>query len=167
MFLDSIASELDVPHRGQPIVDVTSVNFSFANDEQPRQILFDVNFQLYPGEIVIVEGPSGCGKTTLLTLICGLRTLREGSIKVFGEEIRGAGPQALLWLRRKIGFIFQQHNLLEFLTARRNVEIMFELPLGVAGVEAKRRSEAILGRWDWKIIWTLSPNECQVVNGSG
>ncbi len=144
MLLDSIAPELDVRRPGQPIVEVTSVNFSFANDDLHRQILFNVNFQLFPGEIVIVEGPSGCGKTTLLTLICGLRTLREGSIKVFGHEICGAGPQRLVWLRRKIGFIFQQHNLLGFLTARRNVEIMFELPLGVTGEEAKRRSEAIL-----------------------
>lgn len=110
-----------------PIVQVSAVNFSFGALELRKQILFDIDLEIYPGEIVILEGPSGSGKTTLLTLISGLRTFHEGSIKLFGTEICNATQQDLVTLRRRIGYIFQHHNLLEFLTARRNVELMFEL----------------------------------------
>lgn len=110
-----------------PIVQVSAVNFSFGALELRKQILFDIDLEIYPGEIVILEGPSGSGKTTLLTLISGLRTFHEGSIKLFGTEICNATQHDLVTLRRRIGYIFQHHNLLEFLTARRNVELMFEL----------------------------------------
>lgn len=110
-----------------PIVQVSAVNFSFGARELRKQILFDIDLEIYPGEIVILEGPSGSGKTTLLTLISGLRTFHEGSIKLFGTEICNATQQDLVTLRRRMGYIFQHHNLLEFLTARRNVELMFEL----------------------------------------
>ncbi len=69
-----------------PIVQVSAVNFSFGALELRKQILFDIDLEIYPGEIVILEGPSGSGKTTLLTLISGLRTFHEGSIKLFGQR---------------------------------------------------------------------------------
>jgi putative ABC transport system ATP-binding protein len=128
----------------EPIVQVSGLNFSFGNAELRRQILYDISLEIYPGEIVILEGPSGSGKTTLLTLISGLRTFREGSIKLFGTEICGADQNDLVLLRRRIGYIFQHHNLLEFLTARRNVEIMFELQPAADRMEAKQRTEKML-----------------------
>ncbi len=127
-----------------PIVAVNALNFSFGCGELRRQILYDVSLEIYPGEIVILEGPSGSGKTTLLTLISGLRSFHEGSIKLFGTEICGADQHAMVMLRRRIGFIFQNHNLLDFLSARRNVEIMFELQPTVERYEAKQRTEDIL-----------------------
>lgn len=127
-----------------PIVKVTGLNFSFGSDELRRQILYDVSLEIYPGEIVILEGPSGSGKTTLLTLLSGLRTFHEGSIRLFGAEICGADQHELVLLRRRIGYIFQHHNLLDFLTARRNVEIMFELQPNVYRQEAHIRTERIL-----------------------
>jgi putative ABC transport system ATP-binding protein len=69
-----------------PIVQVSEVNFSFGAFELRKQILFDIDLEIYPGEIVILEGPSGSGKTTLLTLISGLRTFHEGSIKLFRDR---------------------------------------------------------------------------------
>ncbi len=72
-----------------PIVQVSGLNFSFGSGELQRQILFDIKLEIYPGEIVILEGPSGSGKTTLLTLISGLRTFHQGSIRLFGSEICG------------------------------------------------------------------------------
>lgn len=128
----------------EPVVEVSGLNFSFGSGELCRQILYAIELQIYPGEIVILEGPSGSGKTTLLTLLSGLRTFHEGSIKLFGTELCGADQQELVLLRRRIGYIFQHHNLLEFLTARRNVEIMFELQPSVNPREASFRTEEIL-----------------------
>lgn len=127
-----------------PIVQVSAVNFSFGARELRKQILFDIDLEIYPGEIVILEGPSGSGKTTLLTLISGLRTFHEGSIKLFGTEICNATQQDLVTLRRRIGYIFQHHNLLEFLTARRNVELMFELHPTIDEPSKRTRAEEML-----------------------
>jgi putative ABC transport system ATP-binding protein len=74
-----------------------------------------------------MTGPSGSGKTTLLTLMGGLRSAQEGSLKILGEEINGASKQDLMRIRRNIGYIFQAHNLLTFLTARQNVRMSLEL----------------------------------------
>ena len=66
-------------------------------------------------------GPSGSGKTTLLTLIGCLRDVQEGSVKLLGAELLGAGDRQMEALRRQLGFIFQAHNLHESLTATQNV----------------------------------------------
>lgn len=142
-----------------PLVQVSGLNFSFGNAELRRQILFDISLEIYPGEIVILEGPSGSGKTTLLTLISGLRSFHEGSIKLFGTEICGASQHELVLLRRRIGYIFQHHNLLEFLTARRNVEIMFELHPKVDRQEAYKRTEQMLSAMGLQNHFDSLPNK--------
>lgn len=142
-----------------PVVQVSGLNFSFGNGELCRQILYDIELDIYPGEIVILEGPSGSGKTTLLTLLSGLRTFHEGSIKLFGTELCGADQQELVLLRRRIGYIFQHHNLLEFLTARRNVEIMFELQPSVCQKEAQARTEEILSAMGLQNHFDSFPNK--------
>jgi putative ABC transport system ATP-binding protein len=76
---------------------------------------------------VLLTGPSGSGKTTLLTLIGALRAMQSGSCVVLGQELQGARERDLVLLRRRIGFIFQSHNLLGFLTARQNVAMPLEL----------------------------------------
>jgi putative ABC transport system ATP-binding protein len=127
-----------------PVLRIRHLNFAFGSGGLRKQILFDVDFDLSPGEIVILEGPSGSGKTTLLTLACGLRRFTDGSVRVFGEEIRDASDKQLLSLRRRIGFVFQHHNLLPFLTARRNVELVFQLWPNLAPKEAVMRSQHVL-----------------------
>jgi putative ABC transport system ATP-binding protein len=74
-----------------------------------------------------MTGPSGSGKTTLLTLMGGLCSAQEGSLKILGQELCGASKQQLTQLRRNIGYIFQAHNLLTFLTAKQNVRMSLEL----------------------------------------
>lgn len=142
-----------------PVVQVSGLNFSFGNGELCRQILYDIELDIYPGEIVILEGPSGSGKTTLLTLLSGLRTFHEGSIRLFGTELCGADQQDLVLLRRRIGYIFQHHNLLEFLTARRNVEIMFELQPSIPQREAQARTEEILSAMGLQNHFDSFPNK--------
>jgi putative ABC transport system ATP-binding protein len=87
----------------------------------------DINLDINAGEIVIMTGPSGSGKTTLLTLMGGLRSALEGSLKILGQEICKASKQQLAELRRNIGYIFQAHNLMSFLTAKENVRMSLEL----------------------------------------
>jgi len=112
---------------GRYAVRVTSLQHHFGQGALRNQVLFDNNLEIPPGEIVIMTGPSGGGKTTLLTLIGTLRTVQEGSVEVLGHTLHGAGPRELIAVRRKIGFIFQHHNLFASLTAFQNVRMALEL----------------------------------------
>ena len=116
-------------------IQVEGLNHSYGKGELKKQILFDVSVEIQKGEIVIVTGPSGSGKTTMLTLVGALRSAQEGSVRVLGEELLNAKPATLERVRRQIGFIFQQHNLLGALTAVENVE------LGVRACGKDPRSE--------------------------
>jgi putative ABC transport system ATP-binding protein len=88
-----------------------------------KQVLFDVDLELAPGEIMILTGPSGSGKTTLLTLLGALRSTQEGRLRVLGRDLRGARASELVSLRRQIGYIFQHHNLVAALPAWQNVAL--------------------------------------------
>ncbi len=107
---------------GNP-VEIRGLGHSVGKGEHRRRILRDVDASVPSGEIVIVTGPSGSGKTTLLTLVGALRAAQEGSVRVLGEELRGAGARTLERVRSRIGFVFQSHNLVEALTALENVEL--------------------------------------------
>ncbi|MDX2176848.1 MAG: ATP-binding cassette domain-containing protein [Candidatus Sumerlaeia bacterium] len=126
------------------VLSIRGVDYAFGEGELRKQVLYSVDLEMRPGEIVILEGPSGSGKTTLLTLIGGLRRMQKGSLRVFGEELMGSDNRRMLLLRRRIGFIFQLHNLLPFLTARQNVELAFALRDDVGAAEMRRRSEETL-----------------------
>ena len=115
------------PATTQPVISASNLNHYFGQGELQKQVLFDINLDIKAGEIVIMTGPSGSGKTTLLTLMGGLRAAQSGSLKILGQEICGATKQQLTHLRQQIGYIFQAHNLLTFLTARQNVRISLEL----------------------------------------
>jgi putative ABC transport system ATP-binding protein len=122
-------------------IQVNGLNHSFGKGSLKKQILFDITTEIPKGEIVIVTGPSGSGKTTMLTLVGALRSAQEGSIKVLGEELRGAKPKTLESVRRQIGFIFQQHNLLGALSATQNVELGLRAKGGISA--SATRSKAI------------------------
>jgi putative ABC transport system ATP-binding protein len=111
----------------EPIISVRNINHYFGKGDLRKQALFDINLNIYPGEIVIMTGPSGSGKTTLLSMMGGLRSVQEGSLKIMGQEMRGARKDQMMYLRRKIGYIFQAHNLMTFLTAKQNVRMSLEL----------------------------------------
>jgi putative ABC transport system ATP-binding protein len=128
----------------KPILDVKNLNQYFGKRKLRSQILFDINLIIKSGEIVIMTGPSGSGKTTLLTLIGGLRSVQEGSLKFLGQELYGASNEKLVQVRRHIGYIFQAHNLLDFLTARQNVQMSLELHTNIPKWKARKQSEAML-----------------------
>jgi putative ABC transport system ATP-binding protein len=127
-----------------PVIAACRLNHSFNEGKLKKQILFDVNLSIYPGEIVILTGPSGSGKTTLLTLVSGLRTCQDGSLKVFGQELCGATPRQLVMVRRNIGYIFQAHNLLGSLTALQNVQMSLEPHPDISVAMGRQRATQLL-----------------------
>jgi putative ABC transport system ATP-binding protein len=111
----------------QPVISLQNVNHWFGSGDSRKHALKDITLDIYPGQIVICTGPSGSGKTTLLTMLGGLRSCQEGSLKILGQELNGASKEQLADLRLNVGFIFQAHNLMMFLNARRNVRLSLEL----------------------------------------
>lgn len=120
------------------------LDFWFGTGDLRKQILFDVGLTVAAGEIVLLTGPSGSGKTTLLTLIGALRHFPAGRLRVLGRDLFQAPDPDLIATRREIGFIFQQHNLLEALTARQNVELIFQLHPEIPPQRARELAQATL-----------------------
>ena len=108
-------------------VVVDNLSHAFGQAEMHREVLQNISFSIEPGEVVLLTGPSGCGKTTLLTLIGALRTVQQGEVSVLGESLHGAGRRRRQQVRRRIGMIFQGHNLLRCLTAEQNVQMGADL----------------------------------------
>jgi putative ABC transport system ATP-binding protein len=128
----------------EPIIAIDRVCHYFGKGNLRKQILFDITTAIDPGEVVIMTGPSGSGKTTLLTLIGALRSTQEGSMRVFGSELRQASEGNLVALRRNIGYIFQAHNLLKSLTSQQNVMMSLELHEHLTTAEARSRAMEML-----------------------
>jgi putative ABC transport system ATP-binding protein len=108
------------------VISACNLNHYFGKKELRKQVLFNINLEIFAGEIVILTGPSGSGKTTLLTLMGGLRALQEGQLKILDQEMNNAKKKQMMAVRRQIGYIFQAHNLLSFLTAKQNVKMSLE-----------------------------------------
>ena len=126
-----------------PIVDVRGLNHWFGVDAARRQALYDISLGLERGSFTILMGPSGSGKTTLLTLIGCLRAVQDGSVRLLSQELNGASEAQLVAMRRRLGFIFQAHNLLPFLTAAENVSLVLDLA-GWAPEKGKERAKELL-----------------------
>jgi putative ABC transport system ATP-binding protein len=124
-------------------VVVRGVSHWLGEGELRKQILFDISVDVEPGEIVMIMGPSGSGKTTLLNLVGTTRSVTEGSLQVLGCELAGAPPAAITRMRRRLGFIFQHHHLLDALTACQNVQMGLR-NLGVPPKVSLERSLAML-----------------------
>ena len=125
-------------------VQVRSLSYAYGTGDLARPVLRDIDLTLTPGEIVLLTGPSGSGKTTLLTLIGALRAVQSGQCRVLGTELAGANEAARVAIRRRIGFIFQSHNLLGFLTARQNVAMALELHPGLTERERLATADRML-----------------------
>lgn len=128
----------------QPVISIQNLNHYFGQGNLRKQVLFDINLDIYAGEIVIMTGPSGSGKTTLLTLMGGLRSAQEGSLKILGQEMCGTSKRQLTQIRRQIGCIFQAHNLMTFLTAKQNVRMSLELHEEMLNQDLDAKATAIL-----------------------
>jgi putative ABC transport system ATP-binding protein len=128
----------------EPVISMHKLDHYFGQGQLRKQVLVDINLEIYAGEIVLMTGPSGSGKTTLLTLIGGLRSGQSGSLKILGQEMCNASPDRLVKTRRKIGYIFQAHNLHRSLTALQNVQMGLEVHGNLSRAEMRDRSAKML-----------------------
>ena len=123
--------------------EVTKVHGSGHTEVRALQA---VSLAAEPGELVAVMGPSGSGKTTLLSLAGGLDHPSSGQVLVEGVDLATLGAAQLARLRRRrIGYVFQQFNLIEGLTAAENVSLPLELD-GVGGAAAREQAVQALAR---------------------
>jgi len=110
-----------------------------------HEALRSVSLDIAAGEMVAVSGHSGAGKSTLLKLAAGIERASSGTVVVNGQNLGALGETALAVLRRRVGFVFQDHKLLFDRSAFDNVA----LPLRIAGFgrdEAARRVRAALDK---------------------
>jgi len=120
----------------QPTAAIRAVDLAFAWPKQ-KPLYSDVSFELYPGQKLLITGPSGCGKSTLLNLLAGVVEPSSGSIWIHEENIHDLSASAKDQLRgEQMGFIFQQFNLLPYLSVRDNI-------LLPAHLFAKRQASAL------------------------
>ncbi|MDC6391146.1 ABC transporter ATP-binding protein [Maribacter sp. PR1] len=110
------------------ILNVKNLRKTYKSGEKDLTVLDSVSFDIEAGETFSIVGPSGSGKTTLLGLCAGLDSLDEGSIELCGVELSRLNEDELALLRnQKVGFIFQDFQLLSTLTALENVSVPLEL----------------------------------------
>jgi putative ABC transport system ATP-binding protein len=111
-------------------VRAVDVHKSYGKDDTAVVALAGISLDVPQGQMTAVMGPSGSGKSTLMHCLAGLDTLDSGSIEIGGQSIVGLGDKQLTAMRRdRVGFVFQQYNLLPTLTAEENIT----LPLDIAG----------------------------------
>ena len=131
---------------GDVIIDVSGIAKHYGEGETRVDALRAVDLQVKAGEVVALLGPSGSGKTTLLNIIGCIIAPSAGRVALDGEPVFEGK-----WLRRdlrrlrldKIGFIFQAHNLLPFLTAEENVAIVLDLA-GWTAEDGRARARDLL-----------------------
>jgi putative ABC transport system ATP-binding protein len=128
-----------------PAVQAIDVRKSYGKGETAVLALAGVSFEVPSGQMCAVMGPSGSGKSTLMHCLAGLDTVDSGAISIGGTSLVGMHDKQLTELRRdRLGFVFQQFNLLPTLTAEENIT----LPLAIAG----RKPDA---EWLGTVVKTL------------
>jgi putative ABC transport system ATP-binding protein len=107
------------------MIEAIDINKEYRRAGAIIRALVDINLKIKSGEFVIVQGPTGCGKSTLLNVLSGLDLPDSGRVIFDGENIARATEDRLSKIRRqKIGFVFQEFNLVNSLTAIENVEAL-------------------------------------------
>jgi putative ABC transport system ATP-binding protein len=115
-------------------LETVNISKDFLSGDDPIRILDNVNIKIRAGELTMLVGPSGCGKTTLLSILTGILSPTSGNVFLGDVDITKLTDLEKVLLRReKIGFVFQQFNLLPSLTAAENAAI----PLVAAGYSLK------------------------------
>jgi putative ABC transport system ATP-binding protein len=154
------------PARFQPrsderavIIRTMRLEKSYRMGEVTTRALRGVNVEIYRGEFITVLGPSGSGKSTFFNMIGGLDSPTAGRVFIDEVDVAQLNAIELAFLRcRKIGYIFQTYNLVQYMTALENVTV----PMAFAGVstdEARERGMGLLGLVGLKDRWFHKPIE--------
>jgi putative ABC transport system ATP-binding protein len=126
------------------VVKLEGTTKLYRHNSVAVQALAGIDLEIYQGDFAVLVGPSGSGKTTLLNLIGGLDSPTSGRIWIAGTEIAGLRKAQLAEIRlRKIGFVFQEFNLIPVLSALENVEFVMLLQ-GVPEETRRTRAAALL-----------------------
>jgi putative ABC transport system ATP-binding protein len=128
------------------VLEVEGVSKTFGSGELAVQALKPATFRVEAGELAALLGPSGSGKSTLLLSISLILEPSSGRILVNGHKVYDGGWTGIdvrRFRRENIGFVFQQHNLIPFLTARENVALVMQLN-GAGRRQARRRAQELL-----------------------
>lgn len=111
-----------------PTVQTSQVSKVYGEDPSAVLAVDRVSFEIEAGEFVAIVGPSGSGKTSMLAMLATLLSPTSGSIKIDGQDLSSLKEKdRSIFRRKKIGFTFQANNLVPFLTALENVELMLRL----------------------------------------
>lgn len=103
------------------LLKLENINYSYIDGGYERQILKDLSYTFESGKFYTILGPSGSGKTTLLSIIAGLDDPKSGNIYFEGEDVKKIGLHK--YRRNKISIVFQQYNLISYLTAHENIMV--------------------------------------------
>src|SRR5438067_566222 len=124
-----------------PIIQARKVKKIYRSGQLRVEALRSIDLEVAQGEMIAIMGPSGCGKTTLLNCLAGLDTIDEGDIFIQGDNLRDlTDNQRTSYRARRMGFVFQDFNLLPMLTAVENVE----LPMLVSKVPSRKARKRAL-----------------------
>jgi putative ABC transport system ATP-binding protein len=129
-------------------LETIAVSKLYKSDGMITRAVDDVSIAIHPGEFVALVGPSGSGKTSLLAIVAALLKPNEGQVLIDGEDLTKMNEGKRAQFRReRIGFTFQANNLVPYLTALENVELMLRLngKYNRAGRERARELLARLG----------------------
>ncbi|NLK44900.1 MAG: ABC transporter ATP-binding protein [Tissierellia bacterium] len=128
----------------EPIISIRNLRKSFGS----KEVLRDINLDIYKGEIIGYIGPNGAGKSTTVKIILGLVGDYSGDIKIFGEDIRNSGVE----YKRRIGYVPETADIYENLTGREYLTFIGEL-YGMEHEEANMKAERLMDLFGIKNVY--------------
>lgn len=113
---------------GIDMINLSHIRMMYESKSQKLLVLDDINLDIKKGRFISIIGPSGSGKTTLLNCMGGLLKPSKGVVKIDGQDLSQLSEEELtIFRRRKIGFVFQQFNLLPMLSVRENITLPVDI----------------------------------------
>lgn len=134
----------------KPIIELIDISKTYFQKSSMNHLVLDkISFSINAREFIVIMGSSGSGKTTLLNLIIGLLVPTLGKINIFRKDISLMNENQLALLRQsKFGFVFQQFNLFDELTAIENIELPLLINNNISPKERKLRAEKLLDKFN-------------------
>jgi putative ABC transport system ATP-binding protein len=143
----------------KPVLECRSVRHVFGRGALAECVLRDVSAAFGPAELCVLVGPSGSGKTTLLSILGCLLAPTAGDVLIEGRPVDFRSPGAPGRLRReKIGFVFQQSQLLPFLSGAENLEVVGK-NRGLSGAALRNRLDELFGGLDIEGVRDKRPDQ--------
>lgn len=122
------------------ILEVKKLKKTYGTKKNHQNVLNGIDFEIEKGEFVGIMGPSGAGKSTLLNIVSTIDTASSGDVIIEGNNITNLGNKQISKFRReRLGFIFQDFNLLDTVSVKDNIA----LPLALARVDAQKINENV------------------------